>query len=251
LPKQQNILSQNLHIVVPCYNPATGWEAQLANNFVQLQQLLPNYVLHAVVVNDASQTGVSALQTEYLQQHLSNFTYITYPTNRGKGFALREGIKTITDGLIVYTDIDFPYEHDSMLRIINSLETGADIAIGTRNDGYYDNTPRKRKWISKILRFVFKVVFRLPITDTQCGLKGFNQRGKKVFLHTKIERFLFDMEFIAIACKTSGIKMVPVHVDLRNDVIFSKMNLKILSGEFWNFIKILRIVRRHKPYHAE
>lgn len=228
-----------------------GWETHLAQHFARLQQLVPNYALYASVVNDASQTGVTAAHIEYLQQHLPNFTYVTYPTNKGKGFALREGIKNINDGLIIYTDIDFPYEYESMLRIVASLEAGNDIAIGTRDECYYENTPRKRKFISKILRFVFKVVFRLPITDTQCGLKGFNQHGKKVFLHTKIERFLFDMEFIALASKTKGVKMEPVHVVLRSDVVFSKMNLKILSGEFWNFIKILRIVRRHKLYNAE
>jgi glycosyltransferase involved in cell wall biosynthesis len=241
-------MTQALHIVVPCYNPHEGWEVQLCNHFSDIKQYLPAYQIHPVVVNDASSTGIGEAQLQYLHQHLPNVTYITYPVNHGKGYALREGIKGIEDGLILYTDIDFPYEYESMVKIVQSLEGGSDIAIGTRDNEYYENTPLKRKWISKVLRFVFKVVFRLPITDTQCGLKGFNQRGKKVFMSTSIERFLFDMEFIAIASKTKTVKMEPVFVVLRSDVVFSKMNLKILTGEFWNFIKILRIVRRHQPY---
>ena len=239
-------MTQPLHIVVPCYNPLEGWEVQLAQHFKTIQAQLPQYTIEAVLVNDASQTGITDPQIEYLKNELPLFTYVSYTTNQGKGYALREGIKNLNDGLILYTDIDFPYEYDSMLKILERLEAGTDIAIGTRDDGYYENTPIKRKWISKIVRFVFRSVFRLPITDTQCGLKGFNQNGKKIFLKTTINRFLFDMEFIALASKSKGIDMVPVHVELRKNVVFSRMNFKILTSEFWNFIKILRIVRRHR-----
>lgn len=236
-----------LHIVVPCYNPFEGWEVQLAQHFKNIQSLLPQYAVEAVLVNDASQNGIAQEQIEYLKKELPRFSYITYEQNQGKGYALRQGVQSLNDGLILYTDIDFPYEYDSMLKILESIEAGNDIAVGTRDDGYYENTPVKRKWISKIVRFVFRTVFRLPITDTQCGLKGFNQKGKQVFLKTTINRFLFDMEFIALASKNKGVKMEPVHVELRKNVVFSSMNLKILTSEFWNFIKILRIVRRHRP----
>lgn len=238
---------QPLHIIVPCYNPFEGWAEELAQHVSNLQQHLQQYQLEIVLVNDASQSGVSAQNIEYLQQHLPKFKYITYPENKGKGYALREGVKAVDDGLILYTDIDFPYEYESMEKVLKALEDGNDIAVGTRDEGYYENTPKKRKWISKIVRFVFKTVFGLPITDTQCGLKGFNLKGKKVFLNTTIQRFLFDMEFIALASKNKKVSMVPVYVELRKNVVFSRMNLKILSKEFWNFIKILRIMRRHEP----
>lgn len=237
-----------LHIVVPCYNPFEDWEVQLCNHFYELQKYLPAYDIKAIVVNDASQKGVSQKEINYLNNNLPGSQFISYPVNHGKGYALRLGTKEIPTGLVVYTDIDFPYRYESMVKIVQALEAGNDIAIGTRDDVYYENTPTSRRLISKVLRFVFRVVFRLPITDTQCGLKGFNQKGREVFLKTTIDRFLFDMEFIAIASKTPGVKMIPVHVDLRSDVVFSKMNMKILMGEFRNFIKILRIVRRHQPY---
>ncbi|HYG14171.1 MAG TPA: glycosyltransferase family 2 protein [Bacteroidia bacterium] len=241
-------MSTPLYIVLPCYNPFEGWETQLAAHVQQLRKPLSAYSLEVVLVNDASKKNVEQKHIDYLQHQLPGLIYISYTENKGKGYALRKGIENITGGLIVYTDIDFPYQYESMVKIVESLEQGNDIAIGTRNEGYYENTPKRRTLISKVARFVFKVVYRLPITDTQCGLKGFNQKGKSVFLKTSIDRFLFDMEFIAIASKTPGVRMEPVHVELRSDVVFSKMNIKILTGEFWNFIKILRIVRRHKPY---
>lgn len=239
-------MPQPLHIVLPCYNPINNWELELVQHINSLQSLLQEYTLNIIVVNDASDKGVSDENINYLEKHLENFKYISYIDNKGKGYALREGVKTISDGLILYTDIDFPYEYESMISILKTLEQGSDIAVGTRNHEYYENTPTKRKWISKILRFVFKTVFGLPITDTQCGLKGFNQKGKQVFLNTVIKRFLFDMEFIALASRNSDVVMTPVHVRLRENVTFSKMNLKILANEFWNFLRILFILLRGK-----
>lgn len=239
-------MAQPLHIVIPCYNPFTNWDKELVQHIKTLQEFIPNYTIYSIVVNDASTQGVSNENIEYLKNHLPHFNYISYSENKGKGYALREGVKTIDEGLILYTDIDFPYEYDSMLRVLEALEKGSDIAVGTRNHEYYENTPTKRKWISKVLRFVFKTVFGLPITDTQCGLKGFNQKGKQVFLSTVIKRFLFDMEFIALASRDSNVIMNPVHVKLRQNVTFSKMNFKILANEFWNFIRILFILMRRK-----
>lgn len=239
-------MPQPLHIVLPCYNPINNWELELVQHINSLQSLLQEYTLNIIVVNDASEKGVSDENIDYLKEHLENFKYISYTDNKGKGYALREGVKTINEGLILYTDIDFPYEYESMISVLKTLEQGSDIAVGTRNHEYYENTPTKRKWISKILRFVFKTVFGLPITDTQCGLKGFNQKGKLVFLNTVIKRFLFDMEFIALASRNSTVVMTPVHVRLRENVTFSKMNLKILANEFWNFLRILFILLRGK-----
>lgn len=237
-----------LHIIVPCYNPHEGWEIQLARQVRGLQELLPEYRTTIILVNDASQSGVEEEQINYLKANITDFHYLTYTANQGKGFAVRHGVAAVNDGLILYTDIDFPYELESMCSIVRSLEKGNDIAIGTRDNEYYENTPQRRKWISKILRYIFRVIFRLPLTDTQCGLKGFNQAGKRVFMQTTINRFLFDMEFIAIASKTPGVRLEPVYVKLRNNIVFSRMSPKTLLKESWNFIKILRITRRHQPY---
>jgi glycosyltransferase involved in cell wall biosynthesis len=237
-------MAQPLYIVIPCYNPFDNWDVELVQHVDALQNLLNQYTLHTIVVNDASVKGVSDENIDYLKKNLTYFKYISYTENKGKGYALREGVKTISEGLILYTDIDFPYKYDSMIKVLSALEQGSDIAVGTRNHEYYENTPTKRKWISKIVRFVFKSVFGLPITDTQCGLKGFNTKGQKVFLSTVIKRFLFDMEFIALASKDTSVVMTPVYVKLRQNVVFSKMNLKILASEFWNFLRIFLILFR-------
>lgn len=226
-----------LSLVIPCYNPSENWEKELVEHAKGFAAYIDqNFKL--VLVNDASSKGIDKASIQFIKDNISDFQYISYDKNRGKGYALRCGVETINEGLILYTDIDFPYEYASMKAILTSLQEGNDMAVGTRNDVYYENTPKKRTLISKLLRFVLRRIFRLPITDTQCGLKGFNQKGKRIFLQTRIERFLFDMEFIALASRDKGIKMKPVAVSLRSNIQFSRMNAKILLTESINLFRI-------------
>lgn len=226
-----------LSIVIPCYNPPEGWE----KNLVDQAQGFQNYLgreFQLILINDASSKGIEPDSIDYIQKQFPKFRYLSYETNHGKGYALRYGVKELDKGLIIYTDIDFPYTFGSMKAILESLESGKDVAVGTRDNIYYESTPARRTLISKFLRWTFRVVFRLPITDTQCGLKGFNQAGKEVFLQTRIERFLFDMEFIALSSRTKSIDMEAVTVKLRSNIQFSKMSMKILLTESVNFFRI-------------
>lgn len=227
----------SLSLIIPCYNPSLNWEKELVHHAKGFSSFI-NTEFKLVLVNDASSKCLDEASIQFIKDNIVDFQYISYDKNRGKGYALRRGVETINEGLILYTDIDFPYEFVSMKAILTSLQEGNDIAVGTRNDVYYENTPKKRTLISKVLRFVLRRIFRLPITDTQCGLKGFNQKGKGVFLQTHIERFLFDMEFIALASRNKAIKMTPVAVTLRSNIQFSKMNAKILLTESVNLFRI-------------
>jgi hypothetical protein len=65
-----------------------------------------------------------------------------------------------------------------------------------------------------------------------------SQRGKSIFLQTKIKRFLVDMEFIKRAVKSKEVKIEPVIVQLREDVLFSKMGIRVIAGELVNFIRV-------------
>lgn len=226
-----------LNLVIPCYNPPIGWEKELAQHAKGFSEYI-GQPFKLVLINDCSSNGIGKEEIDYLQAHIEDFHYLTYSPNRGKGYALRSGVSLLDEGNILYTDIDFPYEYTSMKAIWMQLLDGSDIAVGTRDDVYYENTPKKRTLISKVLRWVLRRIFRLPITDTQCGLKGFTQKGKEVFLQTRIERFLFDMEFIALASRTPNILMTPVAVTLRRNILFSKMNAKILLTESVNLFRI-------------
>lgn len=225
----------SLSIILPCYNPIDNWVENVVAKFNQVEAEIKDVQL--ILVNDGSgnfaeQAFIAAFNA------FGNITCITYNENKGKGYALRQGVKAATGELIIYTDIDFPYTHESFLKVYSELKNnGVDVAVGIRSEDYYKHLPQARVRISKLLRWFIKKFLRIPTDDTQCGLKGFNQKGKEVFLQTTINRYLFDLEFIFLSARKK-LAVKTVEVELRPEIVLSKMNWKILVQEFGNFLKI-------------
>jgi glycosyltransferase involved in cell wall biosynthesis len=224
--------SQKIDLVLPVFNPTQGWFDQVQKNLGLLSSACQQGV-RLIIVDDGSTDLIEASKLD-----TSEILLIQLPYNQGKGAALRKGFEVADAPIILFTDIDFPYEIDSMVKVISSIENGADVSLGYREDDYYDRVPPFRKILSESFRFVLKTILRFPITDTQCGLKGMNQRGKAVFMQTKINRFLVDMEFIKRAVKAKSLRIEPVVVQLRDDVVFSKMGIRVILSELLNFLRI-------------
>ncbi len=232
-------MSFRLHVIVPCYNPPEGWEAALAERFRGFQQAVGDLTDSAklVVVNDGSPRNATALNFKRLVELLPEVKVVSYPENRGKGYALRQGVIAVESDFYIVTDADFPYTFESMRRVTETLRDIGGIAAGNRDAGYYAHVPGFRRWLSKTLRWMLRHVLRQPIADSQCGLKGFDATGRTVFLKTTIDRFLFDLEFLMLA--NGRVHITPVPVELREGVVFSQVGWKILATEGLNFLKLL------------
>lgn len=228
----------SVDIILPCYNPNDRWHLELLK-FHELAA--KQYQVKYIVVNDGSLSARLAPQLEELKQKQIDLNYISYEKNRGKGYALRKGVSESKSEHIIYTDIDFPFTNESTLELIQALVSdNYDVVAGFREEEYYGNKMSGfRRFLSKAFRVFIKGVLRLPITDTQCGLKGFNKKGREKFLSTKTDRYLFDFEFIYSVCKDKSLKIHTIPVQLKDNVVFSKMKLRILLQETMNLISIL------------
>lgn len=224
-----------LSIVIPCYNPVGNWKEHLLNQIEITKQHIPS--LEVVIVNDGS-TTFNAEECATFFAPYPQIKFHPYTTNQGKGYALREGVKHTQGELIIYTDIDFPYTHHSFLNILQALQQGSDVAIGIRGNEYYTHLPKERIYISKFLRFLIRTMLRIPTDDTQCGLKGFNQQGKRVFMQTSIKRYLFDLEFVFLSARNK-LKIKTVQVELRPGIQLSTMRMGVLVQEAGNFVSVL------------
>ena len=228
----------SLDIILPCYNPPQNWAENVIQVFSEIQSRLKEVNINLIIVNDGSST-MDWNEIEKIKNTISQFVNISYEINKGKGYALREGIKTSNADICIYTDIDFPYTTNSFIKIWEVLKNNnTDIAIGVKDKNYYSHVPPGRKFISKILRAGTKNILRLKISDTQCGLKGFNKKGKNIFLKTTIDRYLFDLEFIFMVSRQKEVSMLPVEIELKENIQFSSMRTGILLSEGFNFMKI-------------
>ncbi|QJX47333.1 glycosyltransferase [Hymenobacter taeanensis] len=227
-------------LVLPCYNPPEGWAANLIACLQELQQRLPEADFTVYVVNDGSSKPPTEADIALLRSALPQFHYLSYNENRGKGYALRYGVQQAHNPYCLFTDIDFPYQEDSVAAVFRKLaDQHYDIAVGARDDAYYAEVPAIRTGISRTLRFCTRYLLRLPVSDTQCGIKGFNAKGKVLFLQTQVDRYLFDLEFLFRSARIPQLRVAAVPVQLKPGIIFSRMNPRVLATEGFNLLKII------------
>jgi glycosyltransferase involved in cell wall biosynthesis len=175
-----------------------------------------------------------------LESKAKDLFLLSYPNNIGKGFAIRTGVQRSIAPVIVFTDVDFPYTMDSMIRVIKPILDGtSDVTFAVRNATYYAQLPAVRKGMSRMLKWVNRKVLGLHTSDTQGGLKAFNSSVRDLFLQGRINRYLFDLEFAYLLSGKKNLRVLPVEADLREGIQMSPVRMRILLGESVNFLKVL------------
>ena len=231
---------KTVDIIIPCFNPRNGWERVLSESILKVKSRIPEGALGSViVVNDGSLSGVSDEIVAKLTAETPETKVIEYAKNMGKGYAVRKGIQSSKAELQIYTDVDVPYVEESIIRFYEVLARGeCDVVVASRGDSYYDSLSGFRRILSKSLRWLNGLLFGLKIKDTQGGLKGFNAAGREVFMQTRVNRYLFDLEFIQKASK-AGLRMMAIDVRLKPDIILPSPSVTVLLKELHNFIRLL------------
>ncbi len=227
----------DVQLVVPCFNPREGWGELLVERFGSLRDAIPKVNLGLILVNDGTSAGLDQDQLDKVLA-LEDVVFVQHAVNKGKGAAIRTGVKASTAPFILMTDIDLPYTEASMLSAWDTLSSNGGIVAGQRSSAYYVHVPLFRRMLSRAHRGLMKFVFRLPVSDSQAGLKGFDESGKEIFLRTKIDRFLVDLEFLARSNKQ--VTVHPVPVNLRPGVIFTDFGMGILLSEIGNFWSVMK-----------
>jgi hypothetical protein len=230
-------------LIVPCFNPAPGWEKMFVYHLHKLKIELSktNFPLFQVfLINDGSFKNFDSREINSVKKAAIPIRVIENGKNYGKGYSLRKGTELANSPYTVYTDLDFPFGTESIVEILMNLEKGYDIVLGARSSfEYYRRATLGRRLMSKSLMLVNKHLLRLPFEDTQAGIKGFNQTGKNIFLSTTINRFLFDLEFVKIACSFPDIRIQSISVSNSESLLLSSFRFKTILIELINFIRIL------------
>lgn len=237
-------MKYDLSIVLPMYCPKQGWENCLKEN-MQLLDIEFNYSvsIEYIIVNDGNENGHLLSLFDVIQQSEDNVRFISYKQNMGKGYALRTGVAAASAPVVITTDLDFPYETKDVRNVYALLNSGNEIVTGKRKAAYYSATPLRRKLISKACIAMNKHLLNLSLGDAQSGLKGFNKKGKNLFLQTTINRFLVDTEFLVLATKQK-IDIAILELNLKNGIKFSSMGWKVLMAEGKNFYRLVKMNRR-------
>jgi glycosyltransferase involved in cell wall biosynthesis len=231
-------LSSFFTLIIPVYNPPPGWEVTLISHYEELCNHL-SMAIPLIIVNDGSSVNISEAASHIVNTlGVERVQYHTYSPNRGKGGALKVGASYVKTRYAVFTDVDLPYTLQSMVNVLNGVFAHGGIIAGNRESDYYESLSDFRTYLSKSLRIVNRFVLGLPVNDTQCGLKAFDDEGRNILLACKTERFLIDLELL-LSANAQKVKITPIKVELRPDISFTKFNPAVLLNEVSNFIKLL------------
>lgn len=209
------------------------------DSVANLQALIPGESFEVILVNDGSTRGIKPKSISMLEEAIEHFVYLNQSINRGKGFAVRTGAAVAKAPCIIYTDVDFPYQEENLLNMYYSVHNqNSDLVIGLREDTYYQGIPNSRKRISLWYKALLKRLLNIPTSDTQAGLKALSAKAKACLLDCKTDGYLFDLELIK-KCSQKKLNIDQQKIELKPGIILSKMPIKTLLKEFFNFLKIL------------
>lgn len=97
---------------------------------------------------------------------------------KGYGSALRRGIREANGTYVIMADGDDTYDFLQIGKYITLLREGADFVMGNRFGGkiYPGAMPHLHRWLgTPVLTFLLRLFFKAPISDVNCGLRGFRK----------------------------------------------------------------------------
>lgn len=213
-------------VVFPAYNA----EKTLAPVIKGLRQVLPRSTI--IGINDGSQDGTAALLRSVCDRT------IDFPTNRGKGAALRAGFASAleTNCRAVLT-IDADGQHDPAFApaILSALDT-SHISIGTR-DLSGQQVPRHRRIANMMSSAATRIVSGGAVRDSQSGYRGIRREVLNE-IHAEGDRYEFETDFVIRAARAGfSITNVPI------STIYGPASY---FREFHDAMRVIRVIWKHR-----
>lgn len=230
-----------LTLVIPVYNDAEiiGGTLQIVERFISERR--PTEVL---VIDDGS-TDDTAQVVRRFASRWPWIRLIRLGRNRGKGAAVRAGILASTGSRVLFSDADLSTPLEEADKLLERLDEGYDIAIGSR--ALRESHVPVRQWFLReragktfnvFVRFLVLPSFR----DTQCGFKCFkSSAASEVCSRQRATGFEFDVELLCIA-RDLGLQVAEVPIIWRNH---PTSHVRFVRDSGRMFLGLLSIWRRY------
>jgi uncharacterized membrane protein len=230
-----------LSVIVPAFNE----EARLESCVASLTRFLASRggVWELVVVDDGSRDATPAL-LDRLARHVRGLVAVHLPRNRGKGAALRAGLRRARGRLCVFTDCDLSTPPSQIPAAVRHLQAGHDLVIGSRvlpGARLPVPQPLLRRIAGRVFNWAVQILLGLPYADTQCGFKGMtNGTAKLLAAEGRVDGFEFDVEWLLIA-KEAKLRVLEFPITWSDR---AHTTVKLMSHSPAMFAALFRLQRR-------
>lgn len=208
--------SMRISVIMPAYNEAGRIRDSIVRTHRQLCKMISDFEI--VAVDDGSSDGTGKI-LEKLYLELAQLKIVKWKKNLGKGEALRQGFYQAKGDLVFFLDGDMDLPPEQMNVLLETMQNErADVVIGSKmhSDSKVDY-PFYRRVVSFVYFTITKILFGLPVRDTQTGLKVFRREVlEKCMPRMLVKAFAYDLELLVIAHHFGfRIEEAPVIVEYR------------------------------------
>ncbi len=176
-----------ISIIIPCYN-----EENTIKKVIDKVDNFSKFDKEIIVIDDCSTDNSRNIINEIEKNII--LKKIFHQNNKGKGAAIRSGIKIATGDIIIIQDSDLEYNPDEYDKLIQPfLETDADVVYGSRFlGGKYARLHFFWHYLAnKILTLITNIMTNLNMTDMETGYKVFK---RSVIQSIKLKENSFGIE---------------------------------------------------------
>jgi glycosyltransferase involved in cell wall biosynthesis len=226
--------SQLLSVIVPAYHQ----QGSIIKDLKRISRVLDKlrYRTELICVVDGTSNDKTLENASKLCLTIKNLKVVGYPTNKGKGHAVRYGMAKSKGDIIAFIDSGMDINPNGLSMMLEHFEWyGADIVVGSKRHPVSKvNYPWQRRIFSYGYQLITRILFGLKIRDTQVGLKCYRREVlEKVLPRLIVKTYAFDIEILAVAHSLGFTRIyeapVEVNIDFGN-------NSTLTSKKIWYFI---------------
>jgi len=189
-------------------------------------------------VDDGSTDGTSEIVET---AGLPSGRAIRYPTNRGKGHAVKVGMLAARGRYRLFLDVDLSTPLDQLARFLGPMERGEHVMIGTRKTAgaivRRRQHPLRRK-MGESFTILADLMLGLRVSDITCGFKCFSaEAAEAVFSRQRIDGWAFDAESLFLARKL-GYRIEEIPVVWTND---AETRVRLVRDTLGSLAELVRI----------
>lgn len=200
-------------IILPAYNEEQNIYDMIGETHRAAASL--DVECEIVAVDDGS-TDSTLAEIKRAADDFDGVKVVMLAENQGKGNALNRGFQESTLELVCFLDADLDLHPSQVKRLLDVMdETGCDVVIGSkRHPSSSLDYPWHRKLFSTGYYFLILLLFRLPIKDSQTGLKLFRRDVlARAFPRMVGKKYTLDLELLVVASRL-GYKIAEAPITL-------------------------------------
>jgi len=200
-----------IDIVIPVLNEERTLAESVATLRAFLSDAIPN-PWRIVIADNGSNDRTPDIAQELSEGHAD--VALIRLEQRGRGRALRRAWMESQADFVCYMDVDLSTNLAAFPPMLQALEEGYDLAVGSRlaKDAQVYRRTFKREFISRGYNLIIKAMFFTRFSDAQCGFKALTRAAAQALVPNVVDQgWFFDTELLVLAEKRGfRIKDIPV-----------------------------------------